>query len=260
MIEVGFSIILGFAIASTLCGFIADHSRADRILMRALVYSVVLASLIGYAQGGTVSFTRHLVQFALMSVFEHLIWTLLGAAIAILAQLIAEGHVYALWVKLHPQSAPTPEARFGQRARPAERSKPVAATLIGTSTEYLNRELDLRTDTLIRLCFFSFENCGALTLSRLESNMRLGSGRRQKAFHKLAAGMRKRPKLKRTIHRYCRSVNGSARMSQSLFKDLCRLAHDTQNHDSGTRGRLNQTGLALGIPAHEIALIINGGR
>ena len=177
-----------------------------------------------------------------------------------IAQLVAEGHFYNLWVTLHPQSAPTPEARFGQRAKPASRSKPVAATLVGTSTEYLNTELDLRTDTLMRLCFYAFEDRGALTLSRLESSLRLGTGRRQKAFHKIAAGTRTRPKLKPTVHRYCRSINGSSRLSQSLFADLCKLARDTQNRDSATIERLTQTGSALGISIEEMGRVIRGLR
>jgi len=260
MIEVGFAIILGFAIASTLCGLLEDGSRYDQVLMRALVYLVLLSMIIAWFTIG--SGMPHAVVRTLIygSVFVQTIWLLLGAVIALVVQVFAEGYFHALWVKLHPQSAPTPEARFGQRAQPVRRSGPVAATLVGTSTEYLNSGLDLRTDTLIRLCFYSFEDRGALTLSRLESNLRLGTGQRQKAFHKLAAGMRKRPKLKQTIHRYCRSVNGSSRMSQCLFSDLCRLARDTRNMDSETLGRLNQTGLALGIPAHDVALMINGSR
>lgn len=260
MIEVGFSIILGFAITSTLCGLIADNSRGDRILIRALVYVIALSFLLGLAKGEATSFLGHALSLAVMSFMTHFLWLALGAALAIFAQLITEGHAYMLWVKLHPQSAPTPEARFGQRAQPAGRSKSISATLVGTSTEYLNSELDLRTDTLIRLCFFSFEDRGALTLSRLESNLRLGTGRRQKAFHKLAAGIGRRPKLKRTIHRYCRSINGSSRLSQGLFSELCRLARDTGNRDSATIGRLTQTGQALGVPTDDIGRLINGSR
>lgn len=260
MIEIGFSIILGFAITSTLCGLIADGSRNDRILIRAMVYVIALSFLLGLAKGESTSFLGHAQTLVVMSFIQHLLWVTLGGALAIFAQLIAEGHIYNLWVRLHPQSAPTPEARFGQRAQPAGQSKSIAATLVGTSTDYLNSELDLRTDTLIRLCFLTFEDRGALTLSRLESNLRLGTGRRQKAFHKLAAGIGKRPKLKRTIHRYCRSINGSSRLSKGLFGDLCRLARDTGNRDVVTIGRLTQTGQALGVPADEIGRLINGSR
>ena len=258
MIEVGFSIILGFAIASTLCGVLADNSRGDRILMRVLAYLVVLSALLGYSKDGTLSVLGQSQYLVVMSFMENYLWLALGAAVAVFLQLIAEGHVHAIWVKLHPQSAPTPEARFGQRARPAGPAKPVQATLVGTSTEYLNSGLDLRTDTLIRLCYYAFEDRGALTLSRLESNLRLGTGRRQKSFHKIAAGMRKRPKLKPTIHRYCRSINGSVRMSQQLFGDLCRLARYTDNRDFATIDRLNQTGRALGLPEDEMRRLING--
>ncbi len=260
MIEIGFSIILGFAIASTLCGLIADGSRNDRILMRGLVYIIVLTCLIGYAQGEATSVLRHTQNLLFLSLSEHFLWFGAGASIALISQLIAEGHAYNLWIKFHPQSAPTPEARFGQRALPAGPTAPVSATLVGTSTEYLNAELDLRTETLIRLCFCTFDDLGALTLSRLESALRLGAGRRQKAFHKIAAGISRRPKLKPTLHRYSRSINGSSRLSQKLLGDLCRLARDTRNRDTETINRLHQTGRALGLHEDEIGRIVNGLR
>lgn len=258
MIEIWFSIILGFAITSTLCGLIADNSRGDYIMMRILVCLVVLASLMGYADGETTSVLRHAQTLVISTFTDNLLWFLLGASVAIAIQLIVEGHINRLWIRFHPGSAPTPEARFGRRAQPVGRARPVAATLVGTSTEYLNAELDLRTDTLIRLCFYAFEDRGALTLSRLEANLRLGTGHRQKAFHKIAARMRKRPKLKPTIHRYSRSVNGSIRMSQGLFSDLCRMARDTQNQDSATVGRLTQAGRVLGLSDTDVVRLING--
>ena len=252
MIEVGFSIVLGFAIMSTLCGVIAEGSRGDRILMRVLVYIIVLSLLLSFAKGETVGLLGHTQTLVVQSFIAHFAWTAWGAALAIFAQLVVEGHVYDFWVKVHPQSAPTPEARFGKRARPTLNSQPACATLVGTSTNYLNSELDLRTDTLIRLCFCTFEDRGALTLSRLESSLRLGTGRRQKSFHKIAAGARRRPSLNRTIHRYWRSVNGSTRMSQSLFAELCCLARETQNWDMATKDRLKSAGRALGVPAGDI--------
>lgn len=260
MIEIGFSIILGFAVTSTLCGLIADNSRGDRILMRALAYLAVLTCLLAYADGKTMGVLGHSLSLVITTFTDRIVWFMLGAVLALVVQLLTEGHVQTLWIKFHPQTAPTPEARMGRRALPAGRSAPVSATLVGTSTEYLNSELDLRTDTLIRLCYYAFEDRGALTMSRLEASLRLGTGRRQKSFHKLAAGLRKRPKLKPTLHRYYRSVNGSARMSQGLFGDLCRLARDTQNRDFATIDRLNQTGLALGLHADDIGRLINGSR
>jgi len=260
MLEVVFSIILGFAIVSTLCGVMADGSRGDRILMRALLYIFILSCLIGYHQGASTGLLRHAQNLVLQSFMENMIWLSLGAAIAVFVQLIAEGHIYDLWIRLHPQSAPTPEARFRQRAQPVAASKPVAATLVGTSTEYLNRELDLRTDTLIRLCFYVFEDRGALTLSKMESNLRLGTGRKQRAFHKLAAGLPRRPKLKPTLHRYSRSINGSSRLSLTLFGDLCRLARLTGNQDRATIGRLGEASRALGVTEDDAIRLISGSR
>jgi len=119
MIEVGFSIILGFAITSTLCGLMADGSRGDRILMRGLLYAAILSCLIGLANGGSMGLLGHIQYLVVMSFMEHLLWFALGSALAIAVQLVAEGHAYDLWVRVHPQSAPTPEVQMGQRAKVA---------------------------------------------------------------------------------------------------------------------------------------------
>lgn len=263
MIEILFAIILGFMVASTLCGLVTDGSRTDLVIIKALGFLFILSCIIVYVQGGINTpfwFIGQARELFVRSISTHVIWFLGGAALALLVQLIAEGYLHKIWINLHPQSAPTPEARFRQRAQPADRSKPVTATLVGTSTEYLNSELDLRTDTLIRLCFFAFEDRGALTLSRLESNLRLGTGRRQKAYHKIVASTHKRPKLKPTLHRYSRSINGSSRLSQGLFADLCRLATQTGNRDISTHARLVQAGAALGLTETDISRLTQGLR
>lgn len=259
MIEIVFSIILGFAISSTLCGLMADNSRGDRILMRALVYLILLSLLVAIFTGGSTDIRRHAYELILGSILVHSLWFLAGAALALCCQLIAEGYFYELWVKIHPQSSPTPEVKMGQRAQVAGfRQARTPSTLVGTSTEYLNDSLDLRTETLIRLSYCVFENRNALTMSRLESALRLGTGRRQKEFHKIVAGLRGRPKPKRVAHRYWRSVNGSSRLLQGLFSDLCKLARDTGNHDSFTVDRLTDVGTVLGLTVEEMGRAIKG--
>lgn len=260
MIEVGFAVVLGFAVTSTLCGLIADNSRADRILMRALVYIIALSFLLGLGNGDKLSFLGHATKLTVLSFAVHYFWLMCGAILAILVQMMAEGYLHKLWVKYHPQSAPSAEVGFGQRARPVNIKRPVAATLMGTSTEYLKDGLDLRTDTLIRLCFYSFEDRSALTLSCIESGLKLGSGRRQKAFHKIAAELRRRPNLQSILHRYSRSINGSSRLSQTIFAELCHLARDTNNMDSSTRTRLKQTAAGLGLSTDMATKLICGSR
>ena len=73
MIEIGFALILGFAITSTLCGFIADHSRADRILIRAMVYIAAFTFLLGLMEGEFTSFTLHATKLCAMSFAVHYI-------------------------------------------------------------------------------------------------------------------------------------------------------------------------------------------
>lgn len=259
MIEVGFAIVLGFAIASTVCGLMEDGSRGDRILMRLLAYIVVLLMLVALFKGEAIGLRSVVFSLVIGSVFEETLWFLLGAGLALCAQLVFEGHIYELWIKLHPQSAPTPEVQMGQRAMVAGfRKEKAPATLVGTSTGYLKSDLDLKTETLIRLCYSVFEDRSAVTMSRLESALHLGTGRRQRAFHKIVAGHRGRPKTKRIAHRYWRSVNGSSRLSQALFFELCKLARDTQNRDQRTINRLSEVGTSLGLTVEEMGRAIRG--
>lgn len=253
MIEVGFAIILGFAVSSTVCGLLEDGSRYDRILLRALVYLILLSLLIGLFTGGSPFVMAHVGNLVWGSVLERTIWFGLGAVLALILQVYAEGYFYELWVRFFPGSAPTPEAQMGQRAQVVGfRKIRTPATLVGTSTEFLKSDLDLREETLIRLCYCTFEDRGGLMMSRLESELRLGQGRRQRAFHKIVAGNRGRAKSKRIVHRYWRSVNGSSRLSQALFGDLCKLARDTGNRDRATVDRLTVVGTSLGLSAEEM--------
>jgi len=260
MIEIGFAIIFGFSVAATTCGLLEDWSRYDRLLIRVLGCLIFLSLLIALYSGGMSTNVRyHAGHLIFGSLFERTLWFLFGASIAIFVQIFSEGFIHRLWIKLHPQSAPTPDVRMGQRAQIAGfRRERTPVTLVGTSTKYLTSELDLYTETLIRLCFSVFEDRGALMMSRLEGELRLGTGLRQKAFHKLVAGSRGRPNVKRISHRYWRSVNGSSRMSQSLFGDLCKLARNTDNRDRATIERLTTVGTALGLSHEEMGRAIRG--
>ncbi len=259
MIEAVFSILLGFAIISSLCGLMPDNSKGDRILMRTIASVVILCCLTPLGGGEAMSFRRTILYLITESVTSALPFFILGGMAALCLQLNDEGYLQRAWIKLHPQSAPTPEAKRGQRAQVnGFQKKHVPATLVGTSTNYLNEELDLRTETLIRLSYSVFEDRGALTMSRLESALRLGTGRRQKAFHKIVAGHHGRPNTKRIVHRYWRSVNGSSRLSQGLFGELCKLAQETNNRDRATISRLSAVGVSLGLTPEEMGRAIHG--
>lgn len=243
--------------ASTYFGLMTDGSRGDRFLIRTLVYILILGWLIGMFDNGITRFDKAIGQQLVSSFTVEIMWMVLGAALALFVQLLAEGHGHNLWVKFHPQSAPTPEAKMGQRCYVTDQNRRVMpATLVGSATQFLSSDLDLREETLIRLCYFAFEDRGPLMFSRLESSLRVGTGRRQRAFHKIAAGMRGRPNLKRTLHRYWRSVNGSSRMGQALFTDLCRLARETHNRDKATIDRLTIVGAALGLAPEDMGRAI----
>ncbi len=255
----GFAIILGFAIASTVCSLMEDGARASRVGIRALIYVILLSMLVLMLRGEAVQIRPPVLELVIAGVSERTAWFFGGGVAALCFHLFTNGHFHELWIKLHPQSAPTPEVQMGQRAQVAGfRCEKTPATLVGTSTGYLKSDLDLKTETLIRLCYSVFEDRSAVTLSRLESALHLGTGRRQRAFHKIIAGHRGRPKTKRIAHRYWRSVNGSSRLSQALFCDLCKLARDTQNRDQKTINRLSEVGTSLGLTVEEMGRAIKG--
>jgi len=259
MIEISFAIVLGFGVISVLCGLFDDDSHNVDVLFRALIFLILLSFIIGIAHGGSHNLRSHIARIIGESFVDRTVWILLGGGLAIAAQLITEGHIHEVWLRLHPQSAPTPEAQMGQRANvTGKRDEHIPGTLVGTSTKYLKTELDLRTETLVRLCYSAFEDCGPLMMSRLEAELRLGTGHRQKAFHKIVAGSQGRRSSKRIVHRYWRSVNGSTRMAQGLLGELYRLAKVTDNRDKATMKRIAQVGEQLSLTQEEMGRALKG--
>jgi len=254
MLEICFAIVLGFGLTTMSGAALADNLKVDRILIRSMVVLVLLAFIsVAPSHGMTL---RQVIHYLLFQSFTaNTIWLLLGASLAIILQLLEEGHIETLWIKFSPQTAPTPEARAGQRSHSQGfgQRQAVPATLVGTSTQYLIHELDLRTETLIRLAFYAFENKGPRIVTYIESALRLGTGKKQKAFLKIAANSRSRPNPKRIVHRYWRSVNGNTRMGQALFGELCHLANITQNLDGHTIERLKKVGTALKLTPDEMS-------
>lgn len=253
MLEICFAIVAGFSLTTTSGAALSDNHIFDRISIKIMV---VLVLLTGMSLVPTHGFqVVWVITFLVAESFRtHFMWLLFGASIAIILQLFEDGHLETLWVKFSPHTAPTPEARAGQRSHSQGfgQRRAVPATLVGTSTQYLTHELDIRTETLIKLAFYAFEDKGARSVTYIESALRLGTGNKQKAFLKIAANSRSRPNPKRIVHRYWRSVNGNTRMGQSLFGELCQLANITQNLDGQTVGRLKKAGLALKLTPDEM--------
>lgn len=254
MLEICFAIVMGFGSAAIAVDAFGDNPRLDRILLRSAVILVLMATIIVIQSDdamGVIKMTQNLI---VTSLDIQTGWVVLGTVTAILYQVWQEGHIDTLWIRFSPHSAPTREARAGQRSHSQGVIREAAAgTLVGTSTPYLINELDLRTETLIRLSFYAFENRGARIVTYLESALRLGTGHKQRAFLKIAAETGRRPNPKRIVHRYWRSVNGSSRMGQALFGELCNLAYATQNLDAATIDRLTKVGEALKLTREEMS-------
>lgn len=253
MVDILSAILVGYAFGAVLCGLLDDDNAQSKALIRVALLLIIISVLTIVRSGGQAGFISGVQGLIEGAIYDHLFWFILGCAGSAFVTLLNEGYFYALWIRLHPESAPTQDVGAGQRARVAGfAQKAVPATLVGTSTGYLAQDLDLRTETLVRLCYCTFDDVSAFSLAKIESHLRLGTGRKQKAFHKLVAGLRGRPDPKRTVHRYWRSVNGSSRMGSNLFGDLCDLAYNTGNLGGGTIARLRKVGKALKLTPEEM--------
>ncbi|WP_427451635.1 hypothetical protein [Litorimonas sp. WD9-15] len=254
MLEICFAIIMGFGGAAVAVDAFGDDPRLDRILVRSAVILFFMAVITALRSDNAMGVLKMAQNLIVTSLEFQTGWVVLGAVIAILYQVWHEGHIHSLWVRFSPNSAPTREARAGQRsAVQGARPKVATGTLVGTSTPYLTNELDLKTESLVRLSFYAFENRNARTVTHIESSLRLGTGYRRKAFLKIAAETGRRGNPKRIVHRYWRSVNGSSRMGQALFGELCNLARATHNLDDATLARLKKVGLALQLTPDEMS-------
>ena len=101
MIDVGFSVILGFAIASILYG-VLQNLHDDRMVARFAILLLVYGTVIGLGGGEIdgVFLTAHLMIVS--SFMEHVVWLLAGATTALITQLITERHLHNLWFRIHP--------------------------------------------------------------------------------------------------------------------------------------------------------------
>jgi len=138
----------------------------------------------------------------------------------------------------------------------------MSAALMGTSTSMFSVPgLDVKTVALIRLSFFAFKKVNRKTIIGLESSLRLGDGRRYKAFHSIAADMQhRRVSLTEIVHPYWRAINGNHSSARVMFRDLCQIARSTGNTDKKTINNLVKIGQALGLSPQDMGVAIGNAR
>jgi len=255
MIEILYAVVFGFALVG---GGVLVVSDTDRKWDR-LVFVLLFALPILKMYLDTDLFWRS-VLFGLLygSVTTHLNYFIIGTLAAILLVLHEEGTYVWLWRRIHPSSAPTDEIGAGQRGHVSRQGPAMSSALMGTSTDMFSVPgLDVKTVALIRLSFFAFKKINRNTIIGIESALRLGDGRRYKAFHSIAAdSQHRRVSLTDIVHPYWRAINGNHASARMMFVELCQIAHNTANTDKKTIGNLTKIGQALGLSPQDMGSAI----
>ena len=259
MIEVLYAVVFGFALVGGGVLAVSDTDRKWNRLFFVLFFALPILKMYLdtdlYWRGAFYSLLRE-------SVTTQLNYFILGVIAAIGLVLHEEGTYLWIWRRIHPQSAPTAEIGVGQRGYVSRQGSGMSAALMGTSTSMFSVPgLDVKTVALIRLSFFAFKNVNRKTIIGLESSLRLGDGRRYKAFHSIAADMQhRRVSLTEIVHPYWRAINGNHSSARVMFRDLCQIARSTGNTDKKTINNLVKIGQALGLSPQDMGVAIGNAR
>ena len=257
MIEVLYALILGFAAIG--CGVLTISATDRKWGYIALVLIFVLPFLYIFTAPESVGGIRSvIVLFVITAVTTHIAYFLIGAFAAILLVLYEEGTLDWLWRRVHPKSAPTEFIKAGNRGQPNVKYTPIGSTLMGSSTAmFAVQGLDVKTVALVRLAMAAFAKVDSRVVVGIESSLRLGDGRRYKAFHKLVSeSQSQRQNIKDIVHPYWREINGNHASARNMFTALCQLARDTRNTDKHTVNRLIKIGQTLGLSPEHMGLAI----
>ncbi|WP_409433519.1 hypothetical protein ACJ3XI_03150 [Litorimonas sp. RW-G-Af-16] len=145
-----------------------------------------------------------------------------------------------------------------QPTRPYTAPTSYGNTLVGTSTNYLrDHDLDLRTQTLIKLSYYACSQANNALLSTLEKTQNCAYGQRQKNFQTLISSISTRPNLKQIIRPFKKAESHHVRAMMSLFTELCELARVSRNTDDATMGRLIKIGRVLGLSDEDMGTAIH---
>ena len=187
-----------------------------------------------------------------------LLFILAGVGLTI-ALLYSDGVIHWIWRRVHPQSAPTDDIGIIQGGTYRSTMPSMSSALMGTSTAMFNvQELDVKTIALIRLALVAFAKVDRTVVAGIERKLKLGDGRRYKAFHQLVADSQTcRQGIKDIVHPYLRAINGNHASARNMFTALCQLARDTRNTDKKTVNRLLKIGQSLGLSPENMGLAIN---
>jgi len=181
------------------------------------------------------------------------------AGIALIVGLLnAEGVINWVWRRVHPQSAPTDNIKAMTRGQSVQLGSKMPSTLMGASTGMFSvADLDVKTVALIRLSLYALKNFNSKTIIGIENKLRLGDGRRYRAFHKIVAETQTtRIDLKDVVHPYWRAINGNQAAARKMFSELCQIVHGTGQTNKTVVNRMVEIGQALGLSPQNMGVAI----
>ena len=257
MIELVYALILGFCAIGFSVLTISDTDRKWSYISLALIF--VLPFIYIFTAPGSVGGIRSaIVFFVITALTSHIGYFLIGATAAILLVLYEKGSFGWIWRRVHPKSAPTEFIKAGNRGQPKTKHTPIGSTLMGSSTAmFAVQGLDVKTIALVRLAMAAFAKVDSRVVVGIESSLKLGDGRRYKAFHQLVSeSQSRRQNIKDIVHPYWREINGNHASARNMFTALCQLARDTRNTDKHTVNRLVKIGQTLGLSPEDMGLAI----
>ena len=235
---------------------IMSYDELNRLGLIVAAVPIVL-TLIVFAKwsidGGTL--TNIVTYFDSPDVSRNLpVWLFVIGLITCLT-LFREGTVFWVWRRLHPKSAPTETLGTSERGSGIRQTvNPMSAALMGSSTAmFQSATLDIRTIALIRLAFAAFSKTDRKTIIGIESFLKLGDGRKYRAYQQLVAEvLDSKTTMKDIIHPYWRAINGNSATARILFADLCRLANETGNKDKRSINNIIKAGRELGLSQEDM--------
>ena len=253
-----YAIILGVAIIGivSLIMFFDEMKRSSLILS---ALSIVLAIGAFIHMGVSRQTVGEAMQAIVPSnVTSNLHFYIIGGVILIVAALNAEGTISWIWRRVHPRSAPTAGIRAGQRGHVSRQGPKMSSALMGTSTAMFSVPgLDVKTIALIRLSLFALKKINSRTVIGIESHLRLGDGRRYRAFQNIVVEMQSgRTGLVDIVHPYWRAINGNHSAARRMFTELCQVIHNAGQTDKATINRLVKIGQALDLSPQDMGIAI----
>lgn len=258
MLEVLYAFILGFAVVGNGVMVVSDTDRKWQWLALALIFILPLINM--YVSSLAISSLKAtIINLVMTSITTHLGYFLVGAVLAILMVLYEEGTFEWIWRRLHPATAPTEFIKAGHRGQRVPKSTVMSSALMGSSTGmFAVKGLNVKTIALVRLALAAFSKVDSRVVVGIESSLKLGDGRRYKAFHQLISeNQTRRQNIKDIVHPYWREINGNHASARKMFTSLCQLARDTRNTDKATVNRLVQIGQSLGLSPEDMGLAIH---